>query len=265
MSTSPKKLLGDNSQTEKRFSPYCKASSYIRHLNNIYELAFGSQLSDEAYILSKVFQKQLPKNSEFKVSLLPKAYLSKDLSEKSELVNIFQRLSDLKPSKKKISIRSGTPMLNKLTKKIKTVNQFDFKHVVAILNSEKRKKCNDCKRRACECLDKTKDQFLKKMFETKGFKNCSKTIKKMKNPKNLSPVSHREADFFISQRTPLGYTLFQDESNAAIQAEKKNKFLIPFKKSSLTSRRKIEVPMMLDTTLNISSISYSERPKTKDH
>ena len=81
-------------------------------------------------------------------------------------------------------------------------NPSEFRNILIILKTDKRNKCNDCKKKTCECIDKTKDEFLKQVLVTRGYSQHVKPFNKY-NEKIIaanSLATKRDSEFFLSQK-----------------------------------------------------------------
>ena len=109
MDTYPRRMISKNNISEQRFNPYKKARSYIKHLNNQYDLLQDKDIYDESLILNKVFQQQTPINSMHKLSLLPKSTVAKDILHKMHLVEEFHNLSEKRIKKQSLQSQIFAP------------------------------------------------------------------------------------------------------------------------------------------------------------
>lgn len=260
---SPTKSLSKDHLTEKRFKPYCKASAYIKTINNQYNAQLPNLHADSAYLSSKNFQHQKPKNYNFKVSILPRSQVSEELEKKAEMVQKFQNLSELKSSKKKVLTRSITPMLkkNKFVQEIRSPS--NLVKLIMQAKTQKETKCRDCKKKACECIDKTQDAFLKQILIGKEYFNKEKTKAKGNCSGRILPFMKKDEEFFVSDHIGA-FNIFDDGSCAIIHTKRKKNY--PRKnKNQYLKKVKIEKwEEFLDSAFSVSPVSYSERPKTKD-
>ena len=265
MSHTQIKHLSKDHQTEKRFKAYSKASAFVRHMHNKYDLHRGSS-PDEASATTKCFKQQTPTNFEFKVSLLPRSQITDELKKRKEMLNNFQQLGSKRHTKRYFPTRSATPLPKKHKDRQEVKSPLGQLRLFSDIKNEHRRKCEDCRRFICECIDKTQDDFLKEILTSRAYVKREKYSGKTggKSQVRIPPAPKRETEFFVSSRNLGAYSLFGDGSCTAIHTGKKIKFPIRTKKRFATQIKINQWTEVLDCTLSVSPISYSERPKTKD-
>ena len=218
--------------TEKRFSAYLKANSYIKHLNRVYDSSQNPSI-DSAYSFSKNFRSQTPSNLDFKVSLLPRSQISREIEEKTDLIQKkLSNHSDLREKK-------------------------GLKVLIHSILSERNNRCGDCKKFVCECIEKTKDHFLKKFINSKNYKEIKKNkeIRETNCFVTGSPTRNKEPDFFIIRDQELGLSLFDDGSLTTINSCARGK------RNVKIGRRVQLYDKDFDKFISISPISQSSRSK----
>lgn len=220
--TDTQKHLSKDHFTEKRFKPYNNASSYIKHLNNIYDLYHKSHSPDQAYSLSKKFQKQSPKNSDYKVSIMPRAHVSRELELKKELFNKFTSLDQSRSAKKRPYTRSSTPICKKPKYLMELSDLQDFRNLINSILTEKGKKCSDCHKVVCECVEKTKDLFLRKMMNVGSFKLRDNNDKKRAVFLTNRAEKYKGMEMEVDRDRTTLCSLFEDGSFMAIHSAKRN-------------------------------------------
>ena len=99
----PKQLPSDHI-AQRRFSPYKKASSYIRHI----EKAKSSPRTSEIFETEST-EKFLPNEDPKVLNLVPMSNLSTEIKQKIEAINNFNNLSESKPAKTKKFRQVSTP------------------------------------------------------------------------------------------------------------------------------------------------------------
>lgn len=114
----PKQLPSEHI-LERRFSPYKKASNYIRHLER--HFSYKNQIELLKYPMSAYTKsrEKLPQTEKSKKCLSPVGQLSHELQQKIELLNNYNNLSEIQPKKKRTKrIKSH---------QLKTVTKFEIK------------------------------------------------------------------------------------------------------------------------------------------
>ena len=241
--------------TEKRFSAYVKADSYIQHLNRVYDSSQNPSM-DSAYNRSKNFRYQTPTNLDFKVSLFPRSQISREIEEKTDLVHTYHNIEEIRPRRSKIA-RTLTPIQKKLSPHSDIREKKELKILIHSILSEKKNRCEDCKKFVCECIEKTEDLFLQRFINSKNYKE----IKQNKDKKErscfvtLSPARYKEPDFYVLKNQELGFSIFDDGSLTAIKS------FAGGKSSVKTSRRVQLCDKNLDKLISISPICQSSRTK----
>lgn len=175
--TDAQKPLSKNHLTERRFKPYSNASSYIKHLNNLYNLFEKANSPFHGYSSIKKLNKQSPIITDYKVSLLPRSHISRELEVKKDLLNKFTSLDKIRTEKNKNYARSATPVTKKPKYLMELSDLHEFRNLIHSILTEKGKKCEDCKKNVCECIEKTEDLFLKKMINYGVFRRKTRKVK----------------------------------------------------------------------------------------
>jgi hypothetical protein len=242
--------------TERRFSAYLKANTYIKHLNRIYESTHNPSISDKAYSLSKNFQVQTPSNLDFKVSMLPKSQVSKELEEKTDLLHKYQNIEEIRP-RRKLATRSLTPVMKKQVQQRDFRERKDLKQVIQAITTERKNKCEDCKKTVCECIEKTEDSFLQKFINSRIYQEIKKNKESRASPCFVTVISTRSKDseFSVLQDKSIGFSIFDDGSLTAINSVGRS----PFKSKS--SKRTQVFDKNFDKLISVSPVSYSARSK----
>lgn len=241
--------------TEKRFSAYLKANAYIKHLNRVYDSSQNPSI-DSAYSFSKNFRSQTPSNLDFKVSLLPRSQISREIEEKTDLIHKYNKIEEIRPKRNKVT-RISTPMQKKSNNHSDLREKQGLKILIHSILSERNNRCEDCKKFVCECIEKTKDNFLKKFINSKNYKE----IKKNKDKKETncfvtgSPNRNKESDFCIIRDQELGLSLFDDGSLTTINSYARGK-------RNVKNNRRVQLyDKDFDKYISISPISQSSRSK----
>lgn len=241
--------------TEKRFSAYLKADTYIKHLNRVYDSSQNPSI-DSAYSQSKNFRFQTPTNLDFKVSYLPRSHISREIEEKTDLIHKYHNIEEIRPRRNKIT-RTSTPIQRRLNNHSNIREKKELKILIHSILSEKKNRCEDCKKFICECIEKTKDLFLKRFINSKIYKEIKKNKDKKENScfVTFSPSRYKEPDFYIVKNQELAFSIFEDGSLTAIKS------FAGFKNNLKTSKRVQLYDRDLEKLISVSPISQSSRTK----
>lgn len=124
----PKQLPSDHI-VQRRFSPYKKASFYIRHFEKA-KFSPRTSVMLETESNAMVTEKNLPNEDSKVLSLVPMSNLSTEIKQKIEAINNFNNLSESKPAKFKKSRQVSTPSTRnrKFQMKIEKKNYYELIH-----------------------------------------------------------------------------------------------------------------------------------------
>ena len=256
--TDPQKPLSKNHLTEKRFKPYSNASSYIKHLKNLYNLFEKANTPLRANKSTKKLQKQSPIGTDYKVSVLPRSNISRELEVKKDLFNKFTNLDKTRAMKSRHFTRSTTPVAKKPNYLMELEDLHEFRNLIHSILTEKGKKCGDCKKSVCECIEKTKDVFLKKMINYGVFGKKDRKVHEngVFLTSRLKKTNRPEMEINKKQQVLSG--LFEDGRlltiRSAGRSEKKPR-------DCKSDRRVIKIDSCLARALAITPVSLSEQRK----
>jgi hypothetical protein len=124
------KQLPKNHIIESRFIPYEKASTYIKHLNNVYCLNQNTSAYDNIKDVHHQFKSLSPEGKVSKHSCSPTSKLSKELEDQIIKLNLFQNLSNLK---RQVTKKSRAKSIENSIH-IKTIDKMDKNKYTRIMN-----------------------------------------------------------------------------------------------------------------------------------
>ena len=200
--------------------------------------------------------------------MLPKSQLSPELKKKNELLKKFQNLSEIKPNKRKLT-RSVTPVVKKEKVELNIMKPKQFKNLIMRLELGNKKNFLNHN----QFLNK-KNQIVHKDFLKNNKKQTFRN--EFKTPK-IAEKGSLMAGFFISPNKANPENFYKHRPRFAIFDEKnhnfcekkpvfnrkKPEFSDRVRKDCLSFKRNPIFFELLERSLSISPMSYSERPKSQ--